>query len=118
MSHDGHKRVKQYLVLGGNRLRRRYMFIRRIFYDLSSGDVLRNTMAEGSLLQNYSTEAEAARLGLTNWGAFSWDEYNPEVEAQFAPFDAEGNARTVAVRVDVSHQPHKLIFEYEPSVSE
>lgn len=90
------------------------MFARRIFYDLSTGHVLRCTMAEGALLQSYTPEAEASALGLSNWGVFAWEEYEPEIEAQFAPFDADGNPRTVSMRVDVSHQPHRLVFEYSP----
>lgn len=90
------------------------MFIRRVFYDLSTGEVLRNVMAEGLLSPDYPPNVEADAFGLTNWGVFEWAEYDPVVEAQFAPFDTDGNARTVVVNVDVSVSPHRLVFAYSP----
>lgn len=88
------------------------MYRRRLFYDLATGEVIRAYTAQGDIRKPYPPEAEADALGLTNWGVFAWEEYTPEAEAQFAPFDADGNARMVSVRVDVSQQPHSLIFEY------
>ena len=94
------------------------MYRRRLFYDVGNGEVLRSYAASGRICADYPPQFEAEALGLTNWGAFSWEEFDPEAEARFSPFDADGNARTVAVRVDVSGEMHNLVFEYAPSVSE
>jgi hypothetical protein len=85
---------------------------RRIFYDLSNGAILCSYTATGALRSSYTADREAASLGLTNWGVFAWDEPDPEIEAAFAPFDAEGNLRIVTVTVDVSVTPPALQFAY------
>jgi hypothetical protein len=85
---------------------------RRIYYDLSSGEVLYNHVQRGYLLGSYTPEQEAAALGLANWGVFTWDKPDPEIEAAFAPFDAEGNPRIVTVTVDVAAMPPALQFAY------
>lgn len=90
------------------------LFRRRVFYDLASGEVLRSNMAQGDLNHEYTAAAEAAEAGLTNWGAFAWDEPDPEIEAAFAPFDADGNPRIVTVTVDVTATPPALQFAYAP----
>jgi len=88
------------------------MFRRRVFYDLPSGEILHSCMAQGALAPGYTVEQEAARLGLSNWGAFAWDEPDAAREAQFAPFDEAGNPRVVRLAVDVASAPHALAFTY------
>lgn len=87
---------------------------RRIYYDLSTGAVLYNHVQHGYLLGSYTTEQEAASLGLTNWGVFAWDEPDSEMEAAFIPHDADGNPRIVMVVVDVATTPPSLQFSYAP----
>ena len=94
------------------------MYRRRIFYDIITGEILRSYTAQGTISEPYTPEFEAAVIGLENWGVFSWEEYDPAVEAQFAQFDANGVQRIVSVHVDVSQQPHKLVFEYEAVTQE
>lgn len=88
------------------------MFRRRVFYDLSSGEILHSCMARGALAPGYTIEQEAARLNLSNWGAFAWDEPDAAREAQFAPFDETGHPRVVRLAVDVASAPHAFAFTY------
>ncbi len=90
------------------------LFRRRLFYDISTGDVLRSYTMRGDLNTAYTVAQEAADLGLTGCGCMEWTEPDPEVEAAFAPEDAAGNARSVSVTVDVSDAEPRLIFAYEP----
>lgn len=46
-----------------------------------------------------SAAQEAADVGLTNWGVFEWSEPDQAIEAAFAPYDADGNPRTVTASV-------------------
>ena len=71
--------------------------------------MLHSYSAEGDIKQFYPPTAEAAALGLTNWGALEWAEKDPEIEAAFAPYDTEGNPRTVTAFV----VDGVLTFEYE-----
>lgn len=89
------------------------MFRRIVFYDPASGEVVHNCLMQGALLPR-TVEQEAAYFGLTNYGAFFWTEPDPEVEAAFAPVDAEGKPRSVHVSVDVSGETPELVFSYEP----
>ena len=85
------------------------MFRRRFFYNLTTGAMLHSYTAEGNINQFYPPTAEAATLGLTNWGALEWTEKDPETEAAFAPYDTEGNPRIVTAFV----VDGVLTFEYE-----
>ncbi len=84
------------------------MFRRRFFYDLSTGAALRSCMAQGDLKRIYPAGQEAADVGLTNWGMFEWSEPDQAIEAAFAPYDADGNPRTVTASV----VDGALLFEY------
>lgn len=98
------------------------MFRRRVFYNAETGAVLHESMATGCLASNYTSEMEAAALGLTNYSCMEWTEPDAAIEAAFEPVDADGNPRIVNVSVDVSGAEPQLVFEYaavpEPEQSE
>lgn len=87
------------------------MFLRRLFYDLTTGSMLRMLMLSGAAVAQ-STEVDAA--GLTNWGVLEWTEPDAETEAALAEVDADGKARTVSVTVDLSGSEPQLSFTYAP----
>ena len=88
------------------------MFRRRLFYNAETGAVLHESMATGCLASNYTSEMEAAALGLKNCSCMEWTEPDAEIEAAFADTDADGNPRIVNVSVDVSGAEPQLVFEY------
>ena len=88
------------------------MFIRRFFYDLTSGEQLRCYTAEGNKLKNIPPEQEAIKWGLENWGAMTWTEKIPEIESAFSNTDTDGNPREVRPYVEDG----ELKFEYTPIV--
>lgn len=90
------------------------MFIRRFFYDTSTGIQLYSYTAEGKKLHPKPQNAEAQALRLENWGCMEWLEPNADIEAAFAEVDADGNPRMVDVSVDVSGAEPQLIFTYTP----
>lgn len=61
-------------------------FIRRIFYDLSTGTTLYSYMMEGSITPMLPA-AEAAMRIFTDYGVLNWDEKIETVEAAFAKTD-------------------------------
>ena len=88
------------------------MFIRRVFYDAATGEVLRSSVMKGMLNPNHTAALEADALGLTNCSCMEWTEPDAEIEAAFDPVDADGNPRIVNVSVDVSCAEPQLVFEY------
>ena len=89
------------------------MFIRRIFYDIGTGEVKCGYTMEG-MIAPFTQERDAEVRGLTGCGCMEWTTPAPEIETAFAPVDAEGNARSVSVTVDVSGVEPRLVFAYEP----
>ena len=88
------------------------MFRRRVFYNAETGAVLHESMATGCLASNYTSEMEAAALGLANCSCMEWTEPDAANEAAFEPVDADGNPRIVNVSVDVSGTEPQLVFAY------
>ena len=89
------------------------MFIRRVFYDAATGEVLRSSVMKGMLNPNHTAALEADALGLTNYACMEWTEPDAAIEAAFEPVDADGNPRIVNVSVDVSGTEPQLVFAYE-----
>lgn len=89
------------------------MWARRIFYDKTSGEMLRMWVMEGSF-RLLTQEKEAALCGLANWGCMEWLEPDEETEAAFSDRDENGMLRHVEVSVDVSGNEPKLVFTYTP----
>ena len=86
------------------------MFLRRLFYDLTTGAMLQMlTLSGAAVAQSLEADAE----GLTNWGVLEWTEPDPATEAAFAEVDADGNPRRINVSVDVTGSEPQLVFEYE-----
>lgn len=88
-------------------------FIRRVYYDLTTGAVVCAYSMEGHI-SPFSPEKEAQVRGLSNWGMLEWAERDSAVEGAFAPYDEGGNPRIVNVSVDVSGETPELVFSYEP----
>lgn len=87
------------------------MWARRIFYDTTTGEMLRIWCAKGSI-RLLAQDEEAALCGLTNCSCMEWTEPDAAIEAAFEPVDANGNPRIVNVSVDVSGAEPQLVFEY------
>ena len=90
------------------------MFIRRVFYDAATGEVLRSSVMKGMLNPNHTAALEADALGLTNCSCMEWTEPDADIESAFEPADADGNPRIVNVSVDVSGTEPQLVFAYAP----
>lgn len=81
------------------------MFIRRVFYNVNNGDVLKSYMMRGTFKLRTATQ-EAAAYGFENWAVFEWTEPDLEIEQDFA--DSYGR-----VTVDVNGTP-TLVFDFSP----
>lgn len=80
------------------------MFIRRLYYNHTTGEMLHSYMMEGDI-KPISAWDEAARLGLENWAVMEWREPDPEVEQNF--IDSYG-------RVSVDMESGELVFDFSP----
>lgn len=82
------------------------MFIRRLYYDNETGEVLHSYMMQGAI-KPLSAADESARLCLENWLVMEWREPNPEIEQDF--IDSFGR-----VSVDISGDAPVLVFDFSP----
>lgn len=87
-------------------------FVRWVFYD-STGTVQYSGTQEGSF-RHVPAEDVARAMGCEGAACMEWREKYPEIEAAFAPQDADGNPRMVEVSVDVSKEEPQLVFTYTP----
>lgn len=87
------------------------MFLRRLFYDLTTGEMLSMRLTSGAAIAP-SVEVDAE--GLMNWGVVEWTTPDPATEAAMASADEDGNPRAVTVNVDASSTPPKLTYTYAP----
>lgn len=87
------------------------MFLRRLFYDLTTGEMLSMRLTSGAAIAP-SVEVDAE--GLMNWGVVEWTTPDPATEAAMASADEDGNPRAVTVKVDTSSTPPKLTYTYAP----
>ena len=87
------------------------MFLRRLYYDLSTGAMLGCTVTSGRAI---ASDAATEAAGLENWGVIEWKQPYDDIEAAFAEYDADGNPRTVTVTVDVKSVPPKPVYTYAP----
>ena len=88
------------------------MWARRVFYNQTTGDVLRTWSADGNF-RMLAQDDEAAICGLSGCACLEWREPDADIEAAFEPVDADGNPRIVNVSVDVSGEAPRLVFNYE-----
>ena len=91
------------------------MFIRKLYYDKTTGEVLSSHMRQGSVKMTTFAEDTAALPELAgrteaDTGCMVWESPDAEIEAAFA--DATG------VSVDVTQTPHAVVFDYTPVVSD
>lgn len=87
------------------------MFLRRLYYDLSTGAMLGCTVTGGRAI---ASDAATEAAGLENWGVIEWKQPYDDIEAAFAEYDADGNPRRVNVSVDISGSEPQPVFAYEP----
>lgn len=87
------------------------MFLRRLFYDLTTGEMLSMRLTSGAAIAP-SVEVDAE--GLVNWGVVEWTTPDPATEAAMASADEDGTPRAVTVKVDASSTPPKLTYTYAP----
>lgn len=89
------------------------MFIRRIFYNGNTGEVLCGYSMDGSIAP-FAQEKDAEIRGITDCACMEWTEPDEAIESAFEPVDADGNPRIVNVAVDVSGEAPRLVFNYGP----
>lgn len=87
------------------------MFIRKLYYDLTTGAVLSSHMRQGDVRMTTFAEDAAALPELAgrteaDTGCMVWDAYDEDTEAAFAA--------ATSVCVDVTHTPHLVVFDYTP----
>lgn len=87
------------------------MFLRRLFYDLITGEMLSMRLTSGAAIAP-SVEVDAE--GLMNWGVVEWTTPDLATEAAMASADEDGNPRAVTVKVDVKSVPPKPVYTYAP----
>ena len=87
------------------------MFLRRLFYDLTTGEMLSMRLTSGAAI---APSVEVVAEGLVNWGVVEWTTPDPATEAAMASADEDGNPRAVTVKVDASSTPPKLTYTYAP----
>ena len=88
------------------------MWLRRIFYNGNTGEVLCGYSMDGNIAP-FAQEKDAEIRGITGCACIEWSEPDPEIEAAFSPTDADGSPRIVNVSVDVSGEAPRLVFSYE-----
>ena len=87
------------------------MFIRKLYYDKTTGEVLSSHMRQGNVKMTTFAEdinvlAELAGRTEADTGSMVWGEPDAALEEAF--FKATG------VSVDVSAEPHQIIFDFTP----
>lgn len=87
------------------------MFVRKIYYDLLTGEVFSSHMRQGSVHMTtfeYDVASLPELAGRTEADTLCmvWTEPDPEIEAGF-----EG---ATGVSVDVTQTPHKIVWDYTP----
>lgn len=87
------------------------MFIRKLYYDSTTGTVLSSHMRQGSVRMTTFAEDVASLPELAgrteeDTGCMVWETPNAETEAAFAA--------ATGVSVDVTQTPHALVFDYTP----
>lgn len=91
------------------------MFIRKLYYDLETGNVLSSHMRQGGVRMTTFSEDVASLTALTgrteaDTGCMVWTEPDEEIEAGF-----EG---ATGVSVDVTQDPPVIVWDYTPIETE
>lgn len=87
------------------------MFIRKLYYDLTTGAVLSSHMRQGDVIMTTFAEdvavlPELAGRTEADTGCMVWTEFDSVIEEAFAA--------ATSVSVDVAAEPHQIVFDYTP----
>lgn len=87
------------------------MFVRKLYYSITTGAVLSSHMRNGSVRMTTFTEDVSALPELAgcteeNTGCMVWTEPDTEIETAFSA--------ATGVSVDVTQNPHQIVFDYTP----
>lgn len=87
------------------------MFIRKLYYDLGTGEVLESYMRQGDVIMTTFAEDVATLPPLegrteSDTGCMVWTKPDAEIEKGF-----EG---ATGVSVDITQTPHKIVWDYTP----
>lgn len=87
------------------------MFVRKLYYDLSTGAVIESHMRNGSVrMTTFEDDCKvlASLAGRTeaDTGCMVWTEPDAEIESGF-----DG---ATGVRVDITQDPHAIVWDYTP----
>ena len=87
------------------------MFVRKLYYDLITGEVLSSHMRQGSVRMTTFDEDvnalhELAGRTESDTGCIVWTAPDVEIESSFAS--------ATGVSVDITQTPHIAVFDYTP----
>ena len=87
------------------------MFIRKIYYDKATGEVLEHYMMQGSVRftsveEDFATHTALEGRTAEDTGVLAWVQPDSTVE--------EALKSATGISVDVSKQPPELVFDYTP----
>ena len=87
------------------------MFVRKLYYDLITGEVLSSHMRQGCVRMTTFGEDVAflpELMGRTeaDTGCMAWTEPDPVIE--------DGFNTATTILVDVTQNPHQVVFDYTP----
>lgn len=87
------------------------MFVRKLYYDITTGAVLESHVRQGKVRMTSFEEDAAALPSLAgrsenDTGCMVWTEPDAEIESGFAA--------ATGVSVEVTQTPHKIVFDYTP----
>lgn len=87
------------------------MFIRKLYYDLTTGTVLSSHMRQGNVrmttfAEDVSVLPELAGRTEADTGCMVWTEPDAAIEEAFS--------KATGVSVDVAARPHQVVFDFTP----
>lgn len=88
------------------------MFVRKLYYSLSTGEVLESYMRLGDVImtsfdEDVNTLPSLADRTEDNTGCIVWEAPDPVMEEAFA--------NATGVLIDVQATPHQIVFDYTPA---
>ena len=87
------------------------MFVRKLYYDITTGKMLESYVRHGNVRmttfeQDVSALPSLAGRTEADTGCMVWTEPDAEIETAFSA--------ATGVSVDVTHTPHKIVYDYTP----
>ncbi len=91
------------------------MFIRKVYFDLTSGEVVAAFSANGNVLRTTKEDdlliyPKIASYPDEKLGVLIWSEPDQDVEQQFSV--------ATKISVDITSNPYKMVFAFDPIESE